>query len=114
LSEADLLVFLEGDPGTAVATRVEQHIDTCAACFELLTLLSEELDARAQPDDSSPAPAPPEPLPWQRGSYINRFFVLDLLGVGGMGIVYAAFDPKLDRKVVLKVLRGQGAGSPAA
>jgi tetratricopeptide (TPR) repeat protein len=40
----------------------------------------------------------------ERGAYIDRYIVLKLLGRGGMGAVYAAHDPKLDRQVALKVL----------
>ncbi len=40
-----------------------------------------------------------------RGSTIGRYLVLTLLGKGGMGHVYAAYDPELDRKVAIKVLR---------
>jgi eukaryotic-like serine/threonine-protein kinase len=40
-----------------------------------------------------------------RGSTIGRYVVLGLVGRGGMGEVYAAYDPELDRKVALKLLR---------
>lgn len=42
-----------------------------------------------------------EPEPTRLG----RFLVVERVGSGGMGIVYAAYDPQLDRRVALKVLR---------
>src|SRR5882672_8219878 len=40
-----------------------------------------------------------------RGASIGRYVVLGLVGRGGMGEVYAAYDHELDRKVAVKLLR---------
>jgi len=39
------------------------------------------------------------------GDVIGRYVVLDTIGRGGMGVVLAAYDPQLDRKVALKLVR---------
>jgi eukaryotic-like serine/threonine-protein kinase len=39
-------------------------------------------------------------------STLGRWLILERKGAGAMGVVYAAYDPRLDRRVALKVLRG--------
>jgi eukaryotic-like serine/threonine-protein kinase len=43
--------------------------------------------------------------PLEPGAQVDRFEIVRLLGSGGMGAVYEARDPELDRAVALKVIR---------
>ena len=60
------------------------------------------------PDD---APSRDEPEDFDRGARVGRYLVLDIIGEGGMGVVYSAYDPELDRKVAIKLLQIGGGGS---
>jgi tetratricopeptide (TPR) repeat protein len=60
------------------------------------------LTQRGGPTDVRPRPAP---LP---GTRLGRFTLLDMLGNGAMGVVFAAYDEVLDRKIAVKLLRGGG------
>jgi len=42
---------------------------------------------------------------------IDRYSILERVGKGGLGAVYAAYDPKLDRRVALKLLQPSADGS---
>jgi serine/threonine protein kinase len=46
-----------------------------------------------------------EEPPLEGGAHIGRYVILHRHGTGGMGHVYAAYDPELDRKVALKLVR---------
>src|ERR1041384_1896341 len=118
LSESIIVGFLEHRLPSHAVDAVDAHVDRCALCRLVLTEL-----ARTSPTAASPAsqvapdvhtsgPSDADSLP--RGTAVGRFVVLDVLGRGGMGTVYAAYDPELDRNVALTLLHPSTAGDTAA
>ena len=55
----------------------------------------------------------------KEGTRIHRYQILELIGKGGMGAVYKAYDPELDRSIAIKILtvrphEGETASRPHA
>jgi len=75
----------------------EQSPEAVAA-LDTLTAATSAADA---PDDGA--------LP--TGARLGRYVVLGRLGAGGMGVVYAAWDPELDRRVAVKLLHRRVGGT---
>ncbi|HEX4457265.1 MAG TPA: protein kinase, partial [Polyangia bacterium] len=72
---------------------------------ELEPLTADTIDVGAPRARAARAHASAEPL-LDAGTQIGeRYTVLSVLGKGGMGVVYAVYDAKLDRRVALKLLR---------
>ena len=46
-----------------------------------------------------------------RGTPLGRYVIVDRIGSGGMSVVYSAYDPELDRKIAVKLLRSEHWGS---
>src|SRR5688572_15890767 len=47
----------------------------------------------------------------ERGTLLGRYVVVEILGRGGMGVVYLAYDPELDRRVAIKLLQARRSSS---
>ena len=98
-SEAELLGYLRGgganDPG------VTGHVTSCDVCEQLLVAFGELSASRAP--GVVPAPDVGDRLP-EPGELLGRYELRETLGRGAMGIVYLAHDPKLDRRVAVKLV----------
>ena len=78
--------------------------------------MSTEGNNTGGPDLAVTIHAPIGALPGDRwtGSTLGKYHIVRQLGQGGMGVVYEANDPVLQRSVAIKVLRDGIAGQPEA
>jgi serine/threonine protein kinase len=95
-TDEEIADLVEGVLDEAVRRSVTEHLGDCDACRLLVAAAQSPMPDARVPDAESKIAA---------GTRLGRFVVLELVGKGGMGAVYAAYDPELDRKVALKVVR---------
>ena len=78
----------------------------CPKCV-LLGVMSETQSV------APPSKNMPQPTVAEVAAHFPELEVLEVIGVGGMGAVFKARQPKLDRWVALKILSSELAGDPA-
>ncbi len=96
-------------------TRVTSHLDDCVACRQVVIAAVRariveipERFAHGTPTDHPAVDLPFVPGAGIRsliGTRLGRYEVRRLIGAGGMGQVYEAYDAELDRAIALKVMR---------
>jgi tetratricopeptide (TPR) repeat protein len=108
LTEDEVLALVEGTLSAEEAAAAHEHIGRCSECRTVVAAAGgatvSESSHPTEPrrvDDAGPSDASPA---FARGATVGRYVILDLIGAGNMGVVYAAYDPELDRKIALKLL----------
>jgi|GEM_PF-3886272 len=89
----------------------------CAGDVELRAAVDSFLDSKEKLGDF--LAQPPSELagdllasgPLASGVRLGRYVIRERIGGGGMGVVYAAYDPELDRRVALKLVSPAVAGT---
>ena len=94
-TDEDIALYAAGRLDVERDREVSAHVEDCEACRIALSVAQ---GISASGDDDPEAP------PLDKGTVVGRFIVVEPVGRGAMGQVYAAFDPALDRKVALKFL----------
>jgi len=100
-----LLDFVEKRLNDTDRVLVRQHLERCPDCMaEVATALTRpgaEAETASLSDDTF-ASRPPGSL---AAPQLGRFQILSQVGSGGMGEVFSAYDPQLNRRVAIKVLK---------
>jgi tetratricopeptide (TPR) repeat protein len=105
------LAFTSGHGSQLERAQLAEHAESCAACRELLASYAVAPTTVPQTMRTFAPLRPSQQALLAPGATIGRYVIERTLGTGGMGVVYAAHDPELKRKVAIKLLRDAASGT---
>jgi len=105
--------LVEGRLDRDRVSAIEAHVASCSDCRTLIAAVVRRTDTDRDEDSELGAGATAGPVVLGRGAVVGRYVVLEPHGRGGMGDVYKAYDPELDRTVAIKLVRPGRAGADA-
>jgi hypothetical protein len=112
IGDNTLVELVENSMSPGEAKHLDRHFARCADCRRRWAALA------ASPSRMAQAPTTPAGvgahIDLKSGTRIGRFVISHEIGRGGMGVVFAARDPHLDRTAAIKLLHGTGGDEPVA
>ncbi len=109
--ESILIEFAAGELAADARPALDAHLAACSVCLGALAVWRERsMDRSLEGAQLATRPSASDgelEAPLVSGARVGRYIVLEAVGAGAMGTVYAALDPELDRRVALKVLRSR-------